>query len=85
MTKEEKIPFTKNTKEARQALESLGFRPLSFFQGKEFICGLISTIANARESWKEKDYSTFDIKEDYHEDNPCDLETFIKKIKTYEN
>ena len=85
MTKEQKIPYTKNTTEARQVLESLGYRPLSFFQGKKYVFGIISECANARSIWKEKDYSTFDNRESYHELEPCDLQTFTTKIKQNEN
>ncbi|MGI9582623.1 hypothetical protein ACR1PO_15615 [Chryseobacterium sp. RRHN12] len=85
MTKENKIPYTKNTIEARQVLQSLGYRPLSFFQGKKYVFGIISDRANAYSAWKEKDYSTFDNREAYHEFEACDLQTFTEKLKKYEN
>jgi len=85
MNKEKKIPFTKNTSEARQVLRSLGYRPLSFFQGKKYVFGIISDCANAYSAWKEKDYSTFDDREAYHELEACDLQIFTEKIKNYEN
>ncbi|MEE6130247.1 hypothetical protein V2E39_22805 [Chryseobacterium arthrosphaerae] len=85
MNKEIKIPYTKNTVEARQVLQSLGYKPLSFFQGKKYVFGIISDCANAYTAWQEKDYSTFDNREAYHETKPCDLQTFTKKLKNYEN
>jgi hypothetical protein len=53
------VPFTHNTKKVRMFLEKQGFKPLSFFQGKEYVYPIISTRANANATWKEKDYSTF--------------------------
>ena len=53
------VKFTRNTLEARQYLESQGFKGLSFFQGKEFIYAFLTTWGNKNGEWKEKDYSTF--------------------------
>lgn len=81
MRTETKTPYTKNTPEARQILNSLGYRPLSFFQGKTYVYGSISNCANAHTNWTEKNYATFDIKESYHEDKESTLEEFFEKIK----
>lgn len=81
MTTERKTPYTKNTPEARHVLKVLGYQPLSFFQGKEFVYGSISNWANAHDSWTEKDYATFDVRESYHEDKESTLEEFIEKLK----
>ncbi len=53
------IPYTKNTLEVREFLESKGFKGLSFFQGKEFVYAFLTTRANKHKTWKEKDYATF--------------------------
>jgi hypothetical protein len=58
-----KTPYAENTKEARQFLESKGFKPLRFFMGKRFIYPIISQWANASNSWTEKDYSTVSSEE----------------------
>lgn len=56
--KDNKIPYTKNTKEVRILLEKEGFFPLSFFQGKEYIYPVISHWGNSKSTWVEKEYST---------------------------
>lgn len=61
-----KVPYTKNTEEARQFLQQQGFTPLSFFQGKEYVYPLVSTFANKDKEWKVYDYSTFSQPDDYH-------------------
>jgi hypothetical protein len=61
----ENVPFSKNTKEIRAFLENQGYFPLRFFQGKEYIYPIVSTWANSKSTWQERDYSTFDGKEKY--------------------
>lgn len=78
---DKKTPYTKNTPEARHVLKVLGYQPLSFFQGKEFVYASIATCGNAYNTWYEKDYTTFDVKESYHEYKESTLEEFIDKIK----
>lgn len=53
------VKFTRNTLEAREYLESQGFKGLLFFQGKDFIYAFLTTWGNKNGEWKEKDYSTF--------------------------
>ena len=57
------IPFTKNTQNIRLFLDKNGYNPLRFFQGKEYIYPIVSVMANAKSTWNEKDYSTFDESE----------------------
>jgi hypothetical protein len=80
-----KIPFTKNTNETRIFLESEGYRPLRFFMDKEYVRPSISIWANAKESWKEKDYSTFNMDEwePWCDDFESSLEEFKVKVKQY--
>jgi len=62
------IPYTLNTPEVRIFLESKGFRPLRFFQGKKFIRPIISNWANKDHQWKEHEYCTFKESEIVHMD-----------------
>lgn len=83
-----KTPFTKNTKEARIFLESEGYSPLSFYMDMECVRPCISTWANINGTWKEKNYSTFNIeeeKEDWYDDTESSLEDFKIKVKQYES
>ncbi len=57
---EDMLPCSNNTKEIRLKLEMLGYRPLSFFQGKKYIRPMITTWGNKDGSWKVYEYSTFD-------------------------
>ena len=82
MKNKDKLPFTKNTREVRIFLESLKFRPLSFFQGGDFIYPLISTCGNKYGEWKEYDYSTFNLdrKDDFIADHPVSFEEFTVQV-----
>lgn len=62
--KEEITPYTENTTEVRIKLQMMGYKPLSFFQGKKYIRPMISTWANKDSTWKQYEYSTFDNPED---------------------
>lgn len=53
-----KVPYTENSREIRKILGDLGYSPLSFFQGKDFIYPVVSDRANAHSTWKNYDYST---------------------------
>jgi hypothetical protein len=64
MESNEVLPYTDNTKEIRLKLEMVGYRPLSFFQGKKYIRPMITNWANKDESWKVYEYSTFDDPEE---------------------
>lgn len=80
--KETIVPFIKNTKEVRVFLEKKGFTPLSFFQGKDYVYPIISTWANKNNTWKEKDYSTFNKSDNYNWDlfKEVDFTQFIEYI-----
>ena len=82
MKKSGNIQFTKNTLEARRYLENNGFTGLSFFQGKYYIYAFLTTRANAKKQWKEKDYSTFDL-EDISFMNYLDKEVSLEDFKIY--
>jgi hypothetical protein len=57
---EEPLVYTENTEEIRKKLEMMGYSPLSFFQGKEYIRPMICTWGNIRGTWKTYEYSTFE-------------------------
>ncbi len=80
------IPFTKNTGEIRTWLEQEGYSPLRFYQGGEYIYPIITTWANAKMSWEEKDYSTFSknsevIKMPFLVSECCDESQFKKLVQ----
>jgi hypothetical protein len=79
-----KIPYTKNTSEARKFLEQNRYTPLSFFQGKEFISPIVSNYANKNAQWLVYDYTTFNKDEvnskTYLQDKDCDFEKFKSEI-----
>ena len=58
-----KVPYTENSREIRKILEDLGYSPLSFFQGKDFIYPVVSNRVNTHGSWKNYDYSTCNEKD----------------------
>ena len=49
-----------NTRENREWLEMLGYKPLRFFQGKKYLYATTSQRANAKEVWNEPYYGTVD-------------------------
>ena len=59
MEVKEVLTYTHNTREIRVKLETMGYRPLTFFQGKEYIRPMITTWGNKDGSWKVYEYSTF--------------------------
>ena len=79
------VKYTRNTLEARQYLESKGFKGLSFFQGKDFIYAFLTTWGNKNGEWKEKDYSTFSQSDkermDYLTKNATELDEFKSYIE----
>lgn len=76
------IPYTKNTREARDFLRLRGFKPLSFYQGDRFIYPMISTWANKTGEWKEKNYATFSSPDEMHilMGSESSLDEFINHI-----
>lgn len=82
---EPKVPYTKNTADARIYLEENGYSPLRFFQGKSYICPCVSTFANKHKQWLVYDYLTFneDEKKSYmmsFESNFEDFKSLIVRL-----
>ena len=44
----------------------IGYRPLSFFQGKKYLRPMITTWGSNHRSWKNYEYSTFENPEELH-------------------
>lgn len=58
-----KIPYIENSREIRKILDDLGYSPLNFFQGKDFVYPIVSNRANAHGNWKDYHYSTCNEKD----------------------
>jgi hypothetical protein len=84
--KSEITPYTENTKEVRKKLEAIGYRPLSFFQGKKYIRPMICTWANKDRTWKTYEYSTFEDSEKltYHT-NYLEENDFVDELTLLKN